>query len=276
MYLGVRQMLFKRETRKGIYLICGEDSFWVDHNAIEILQLCDGTRTEEELSAQLALHHPDDISIINDIKEFLNQMESDGIIIRFPEANPQIPIYQNDCPIGATIELTYRCNLRCSFCIADATLDDPKNETFLPEMSWETLERIIEDLSSFGPAPINITGGEPLLKADLVLKIAKKAREFKMEPLLLTNATLIDDQLASELYNAGIREAQVSIDSPYPDVHDQSRGVKGAFQLTLQGIESMRKAGIQVSCAEPTTQNNLIELLDLPNNNTANNEKKGA
>lgn len=247
------QYLFRRDTCKGVYVLCGDDYFCMDENAVEILSLCDGTRTAQDVIRVFSVKHPDDATLAQDVLGFLEEMKAHDVLRETPNPVPFTPFYPGDRPCGATLELTYRCNQHCSFCGVDAGREGLE----ATELEWEDYEPILEELGRCSPAPVNITGGEPLLRLDLVLRLARKARQLGLNPVLLTNGTLIDGPAAKALHDAGIHEAQVSIDSTRPEVHDTGRGVPGALEAARSGANALREAGVTVSGSAVITRRNI-------------------
>ncbi len=95
----------------------------------------------------------------------------------------------------------------------------------------------------FSPS-FNLTGGEPLLRADLFDIIAEAGRRG-FEVFLLTNGTIITRQRARALRDAGVRGVQVSIEGP-EEVHDSIRGM-GSFSQAMWGVKNLLGAGLTVT-----------------------------
>ncbi len=134
---------------------------------------------------------------------------------------------------------TRACNLRCVHCYASALPQSDEHE-----LTTEQGYTLIEDLAAYGAPVILFSGGEPLLKADL-LKLARFAADRGIRAVLSTNGTLIDEQMAIQLRDAGIVYAGISIDG-LEKVNDRFRGVKGAFTAALNGIKNCQRAGLKV------------------------------
>lgn len=257
LYLRARQTLFVRDTCRGKYVLYGDEIFEMDDAAVAILRLCDGTNTLEEVIAGLSGQGSESAEIREAVTGFVDLMTLEGVLETVPERRPIEAVYANSHPCGAILEITYRCNMRCSFCVASAGSEQSPAGGELDPDEWD---RVLDQLGEWAPSPVNITGGEPLLRPDLVMRMAQKARAVGLEPLLLTNATLIDDAMAQNLYDAGIREVQVSIDSPAAETHDASRGVTGAFRAARRGIDAMQKVGMEVSGAAVITRQNIDQI----------------
>jgi radical SAM protein with 4Fe4S-binding SPASM domain len=157
-------------------------------------------------------------------------------------------------PFSVVYNLTNKCNLRCVHCFqsADSSLGDL--------MTKEQKFSIIKQMADLGTAAITFSGGEPLLSPDF-WDCVRYATENSIYCSIDTNGTLIDDSVAEKLFKAGLRSAQVSIDSPFPEKHDEFRCMKGAFDLSMRGVKAMKKAGLFVSMGVTLTSNN-IGLID--------------
>jgi radical SAM protein with 4Fe4S-binding SPASM domain len=102
----------------------------------------------------------------------------------------------------------------------------------------------------------SFTGGEPLLHPDLEAMI-RHARRRGLEVNLVTNGTLADPARARSLARAGLRTAQVSIEAPEADLHDDLTASPGSFERTLAGIANLRSAGISVQTNTTVTALNV-------------------
>ena len=110
---------------------------------------------------------------------------------------------------------------------------------------------------------VSFTGGEPLLRADLAELIHYASHVLKMRVNLITNGTLITPECAKVFKEAGLASAQVSIESPDPDVHDNIVGVKNAFQASLAGLKALNDAGIIVHPHATVCRLNLSSLMGM-------------
>lgn len=123
--------------------------------------------------------------------------------------------------------LTRRCNLACGHCYLDAV----QRKSEAPgELSTEAALRVIDEIAEAAPgAMLVLTGGEPLLRADLVGLVARAAAVGLM-PVIGTNGVLLDDDRARQLVQAGAAGVGVSLDSAAPGFHDRLRGRSGAWR----------------------------------------------
>lgn len=134
---------------------------------------------------------------------------------------------------------TRRCNLKCVHCYAHA-----RDEAFSNELSTEEGKRVLDDLAHFGAPVVLFSGGEPLMRPDLT-ELAAYAVSKGMRAVISTNGTLITPKVAGELKKVGLSYVGISLDGLH-EVNDRFRGVKGAFQMALDGIRACQEVGIKV------------------------------
>ena len=153
-----------------------------------------------------------------------------------------------ELPILSEVAITWRCNIKCRFCYAACTcISEENDESGLEELATEDVKRILDIIRHDAEVPsVSFTGGEPVLRKDLAELIAYATRTLKMRVNLITNGTLISKQIAKDLKAAGLASAQVSIESPDPDVHDSIVGIKNAFKSSLNGLKALLDAGVSV------------------------------
>jgi len=131
--------------------------------------------------------------------------------------------------------ITNACNLHCAYCYRDAGAHDEEEIPYA--IAAETLREIVV----LNPARLVLTGGEPLLRRDLL----PLAHEFRAERgttrlCLMTNGTLVKEECAASLVGS-FDEIRVSIDS-FREVNDVMRG-PGSFDGALHGLECIMRAG---------------------------------
>jgi radical SAM protein with 4Fe4S-binding SPASM domain len=151
---------------------------------------------------------------------------------------------------------TKTCNLKCVHCYADAEI-----KRFAGELTTEEAKRMIEDLASFRVPALLISGGEPLVRPD-ILDLAEYATTLGVRVTFSTNGTLIDEKKAERIAQIGVTYVGISIDGG-EERHDHFRGRKGAFREAIQGIRNCRSAGIRVGLRFTVTQDNVDELGDV-------------
>jgi len=134
---------------------------------------------------------------------------------------------------------TRACNLNCIHCYARAV--HRSNER---ELTTEQGLNLIDDLATFGVPVILFSGGEPLLRPDLP-ELARYSVDRGMRAVISTNGTLIDEEKATTLKDAGVSYVGISLDG-LENVNDHFRRVQGAFKMALKGIKNCKKAGLKV------------------------------
>lgn len=145
------------------------------------------------------------------------------------------------------ISITDKCNFRCGYCMP-AHIFGPDFK-FLPKMeilTYEEIERIAIAFSEIGVKKLRITGGEPLLRKNVSHLIERLANIEGIEDIgLTTNGVLLHKQ-AAELYEAGLRRINISLDALNDRIFSKinGRGVRSA--VILQGIETALATGFEV------------------------------
>ena len=146
--------------------------------------------------------------------------------------------------------VTRRCNYRCAGCNVWREQD---NE----ELSAEEIKRGLDVLRKLGVVEVLISGGNPLLRADIDEIIEYASRYFF--------TTVYDNgSMAAEKIDA-LRHANfvaISIDSLNPEKNDRIRGVKGAWKRAMETVEKLHREGINVSVTPTISQANLYEIVD--------------
>jgi len=148
---------------------------------------------------------------------------------------------------------TRRCNLHCIHCYANSSDIDYESE-----LSTREAKSFIEDLADFGVPVLLFSGGEPLMRAD-ILELAAYARELGIRPVLSTNGTLITDDVARKIRSIGFGEVGISLDGIGSN-NDRFRGQKGAYDAALAGIKRCVRLGIRVSLRFTITTYNYGEI----------------
>jgi len=148
--------------------------------------------------------------------------------------------------------VTSRCNLKCMHCYA-AT-----DGGVQADLSTDEALALIDDLAAFGVPVLLFSGGEPLVRPD-ILTLARHAVGKGLRVVFSTNGTKIDARMADEFKKIGLSYAGISIDG-MEAVHDRFRVSPGAFRQALAGIRACRDAGVKVGLRVTLTQDNLGEI----------------
>jgi len=157
-------------------------------------------------------------------------------------------------PIGAQIDLTYRCNERCIHCYLDH--DDHG------EMTTREIKDVLSQMADAGVFFLTISGGEIFMRKDFyeILEFAH-AKTFCIK--LKTNAILIRPDDAKRIRSLGVDSVQVSIYSHRGEVHDGITKVRGSLKRSLEGIRLLREQGLNVIIANALMSNNLQDYREV-------------
>ncbi len=142
------------------------------------------------------------------------------------------------------VSVTDRCDFRCTYCMAE-------HMTFLPKKDLLTLEELDRLCSAFiakGVRKIRLTGGEPLVRKNimfLVRKLGESVKNGALDELTLTTNGSQLARHAEELYDSGVRRINVSLDTLDPD---KFRTITrwGDFSKVMEGIDAAQKAGLKI------------------------------
>lgn len=142
------------------------------------------------------------------------------------------------------LSVTDRCDLRCRYCMAE-------DMVFLPKSDVLTLEELFDLSHAFmlrGVRRIRLTGGEPLVRKGIMWLIERLGSEVERgaldEVTLTTNGTQLP-HMAEDLYRAGVRRINVSLDTLDPALFEEiSR--RNRLAQVQEGIRAARDAGLSV------------------------------
>ncbi|MBS6025789.1 PqqD family peptide modification chaperone [Anaerococcus sp.] len=172
--------------------------------------------------------------------------------------------FELKAPLKVLLELTYSCNLKCIHCFADAEFCS-KNKFINEELNYNDWCKIIDNIIKNEVFEILLSGGEATMRSDLI-KICEYIHSKGRGYSLLTNATLIDRNMAHELKRTGCAKVESNLDGYNAETYEAFRGVKGSFEKTISGIKACLDSGLQVRCNVMETKLtifNLKEIVDL-------------
>ena len=142
------------------------------------------------------------------------------------------------------VSVTDRCDFRCVYCMAE-------NMTFLPKrdlLTLEELDRLCSAFVSRGVRRLRITGGEPLVRKNIMWLFRALSRHLELGALdeltLTTNGSQLQ-KYAGELFDLGIRRVNISLDTLNPG---RFKAITrwGAYDQVMAGIDAAREAGLHV------------------------------
>ena len=144
------------------------------------------------------------------------------------------------------ISVMDRCNFRCSYCMPEDKYH--KDFQFLSadqRLSFEEIVRLARLFAAFGVHKLRITGGEPLLRANLAELIAELDAIEGIEDIALTTNGILLAQHAATLKAAGLDRVTVSLDSIDPETFLRMSGGRGSHERVLEGIREAGLAGLE-------------------------------
>lgn len=139
------------------------------------------------------------------------------------------------------LSVTDRCNFRCVYCMPADGID------FVPREALLTYEEIVELVTVFarlGVDSIRLTGGEPLVRADVPAVVRRLKEVPGIRRVALTTNAFLLGRFAKELADAGLDDINVSLDSLDPETFRKISRV-GDLDAVIAGIDAAREAGIE-------------------------------
>jgi heme b synthase len=136
-------------------------------------------------------------------------------------------------------EVTRNCNLNCAHCRAAAT-----NQDYAGELDTPAALRLLDQIAEVGQPIVILTGGEPLMRED-IFELAAYGTDKGLRMVMAPNGTLITEAVAQKMKDSGIQRISVSLDGATKERHDGFRGLEGAFEGALRGIEAAKSQGIE-------------------------------
>ncbi len=146
--------------------------------------------------------------------------------------------YEPGAPPVVIWNVTNTCNMACPHCYSAA-----KRVPTPDELSHEDAMRVVDHLADSGIRVVIFSGGEPLLRPD-VLNLISHANDRGIMCQLSTNGVLITREMAQQLKVAGVRYVGVSIDGP-PEINDAYRALENAYARALEGLRCSIDAGME-------------------------------
>lgn len=139
------------------------------------------------------------------------------------------------------LSVTERCNLRCRYCMPEDGICKKPREAMLTE---EEILTAVEATASLGITKLRVTGGEPLVKKN-ILSICEKAAAVEgiQEVCITTNGTLLP-QLAKPLKDAGVKRVNLSLDTLNPEKYAHITRI-GTLDQALSGLDAALHAGFE-------------------------------
>lgn len=137
------------------------------------------------------------------------------------------------------IEITNNCNLKCQHCY----VLNRKQKTL--SISFSVFNKIIDQMEKLGVWQLDLTGGEIFMHPE-IKKILKRLSNSFILVNLFSNLAFDDERIIEEIIKLKPKLVITSIDGHTPKIHDNFRGVQGAFKKTIKNIKLLQKANIPI------------------------------
>jgi radical SAM protein with 4Fe4S-binding SPASM domain len=262
---GIRDYVYVRE-RDNLLILLPNQAYKLNRTGVVLLKrTLEGEKITDILRSK-SDDLPGDTGALGEVHDFFCDVRAlvmgclgDGTGRRSVEEVPYKRPH-SEWPVLSEIALTYRCNLSCRFCYAGCRCSSRPTER---EMSTVEVRDILSIIRYDAEVPsVSWTGGEPLLREDLV-DLTRYASQIGLRVNLITNGTLLEAGIVSRLKDAGLKSAQVSLEGPDADVHDGLTQVPGSFDRTLNGIRLLKNAGLHVHTNTTVNRLNAPHLPEL-------------
>ena len=159
--------------------------------------------------------------------------------------------------ISLQIELTSKCNERCLHCYIP-------HENKISDIDSALFYDVLEQCKNMGLLNLTLSGGEPMLHKDFC-KFLSKCKEYDFSVNILSNLTLLNDEILFEMKANRLSSTQVSLYSMNPKIHDEITQMKGSFEKTKNAILKLVENDIPLQISCPTMKQNKNCFIDVIN-----------
>jgi len=153
------------------------------------------------------------------------------------------------------IEITSRCNERCIHCYIP-------HENKIRDMEPAMFYDVLGQCSDMGLLNLTLSGGEPMLHKNFG-DFLRKTKEYDFSVSILSNLTLLTDEILAEMKTSRLSNVQVSLYSMNPEIHDAITKLPGSFHKTFENIHRILDADIPLQISCPTMKQNKDDYKDV-------------
>jgi MoaA/NifB/PqqE/SkfB family radical SAM enzyme len=140
-------------------------------------------------------------------------------------------------PASVVWDITYACPLRCAHCYSESGRRPAR------QLSWPDLSRVADALVELGPRTVVLSGGEPLVVAE-IFEVARRLRAGGVSVHLYTGGWHVTDRAVDAIMDL-VSNVTVSIDGATAATHDLLRGRAGSFDRAMDALERLSAAAWQ-------------------------------
>jgi radical SAM protein with 4Fe4S-binding SPASM domain len=127
------------------------------------------------------------------------------------------------------------------------------------ELTTEEGKMLIDQIAEVSKPVLILSGGEPLLRKD-IFELARYGTEKGLKMAMGTNGIGIDDEVAKKLLESGIKKVAISVDSSTSAIHDEFRGLPGAWEMAINGVNACMRNGVGVQFNTTVTVQNFDDI----------------
>jgi len=166
-------------------------------------------------------------------------------------------------PVSGSIDLTYRCNLRCIHCYLGKSSCPGQGHRY-PEMNTRQVLSVIDEITEAGCLFLVMTGGEPLAKEDFT-DIYRHAKKNGLIVTVFTNGTLMTDKVLGLFEDLPPRVVEITLYGATASTYESVTGVPGSYERCLNAIRMLLERKIAVGLKTILMTVNRHEFFDIEN-----------
>lgn len=228
----------------------------VDDEGKDFFKLCDGANKVGDILKNLCLKRSSSRTTKEEIMQFTSSLIKSGFISTEPPSPPEKKIEPPEKLKQIYLHLTRRCNLSCKHCYIKAGMQLPN------EMTTEETINLVKDFATLGGENMIITGGEPLLRRQLLYQVIETARDLGIRQVNVeTNGTLIKEDDARFFRRFEVNVG-VSLGGATPESHGYIRG-EATFETILSNVKMLVAFGVHTRIGMTFARPNLNEAKDI-------------
>lgn len=242
----------------------GEDVYVVNTTGAYILKECDGQKTVSEIAQLMTKYFKVDYhQALKEIIAFLNSLTPEKAELIFsdkpiPHSIEVTGDSEASYPVHVSVEITYKCNLMCKHCYAEAS---PER---IEIMSFENWQSLLKQFQAIGVDAIEITGGEPMVHPQIALFLSEAFKYNFSLVGILSNGYYIPASVISVIKETSQtwpkKFFQIDLDGVDEDYIDWFKGVKGCAKQIKKNIIKLSSEGVRIHAVMNLTPYNLKQI----------------